>query len=125
MAGIRVKGLADLNRALRVADKDVRLGIRAEYRTVAEPVRADAERLVGANISNIGDEWPRMRIGITQRVVYVAPRQRGVRGRGPKRRRNLAGLMAPQMRQALEQNRPEIERRFNAMLHGVAVKFNR
>ena len=123
-SGIKVKGLANLNRALQVADKDVRLGIRAEYRTVAEPVKADAELLARANISHLGAAWSQMRIGITQRAVYVVPKQRGARGRSRRRRPNLAGLMYPQMQQALDQNQEEIELRFNAMLHGVATKFN-
>lgn len=121
----RVKNLANLNRALRQADKDVRLGIRKEYRTVAEPVRADAERLAVANIRNVGLPWSRMRIGITQRVVYVAPRQRGARGNRRLRRANFAGLLGPQMQHALDRNRPEIVRRFNHMLLNVADKFNR
>ncbi len=123
---IRVKGLTGLNRALAQADRNVRLGIRAEYRTVAEPVRADAETLSLANIRNVGVPWSRMRIGITQRAVYVVPKQRGARGRGNRRRRpNLAGLMYPQMQKALDINAPGIERDFNEMLFGVANKFNR
>lgn len=127
MAGeIRVKGLADLNRALAQADRDVRLGIRAEYRKVAEPVRADAEQLALGNISHIGVPWSRMRIGVTQRAVYVVPKQRGVRGKDRRRRRpNLAGLLYPQMQKALDQNAAEIERSFNQMLFDVASKFNR
>lgn len=127
MAGeIRVKGLADLNRALAKADRDVRLGIRSEYRTVAEPVRADAESLSLANISHIGVPWSRMRIGVTQRAVYVVPKQRGVRGRSRSRRRpNLARLLYPQMQKALDKNQAEVERRFNQMLFDVAAKFNR
>lgn len=121
---IRVKGLADLNRALRLAEKDVRLGIRAEYRTVAEPVRADAESFAAASISNIGVPWSQMRIGVTQRAVYVVPKRRGVKKRS-RRRPNLAGLLYPQMQKALDVNTDEVERRFNAMLFGVAAKFNR
>lgn len=125
-AGINVRGLANLNRALRQADRDVRLGIREEYRNVAEPVRAVAETLALANIRNIGVPWSRFRVGITQRAVYVVPKQRGARGRNQRRRRpNLARLMYPQMQNALDRNQAEIERRFNAMLFGVADKFNR
>lgn len=125
--GLEVHGLANLNRALRLADKDVRLGIRSEFRTVAEPVRADAERLASASIRNLGVPWSQMRVGITQRSVYVVPKQRGVRRRGERgrRRENLARLMYPPMQQALDRNEAETERRFNRMLEGVAGKFNR
>ena len=123
---IRVKGLADLNRALAQADRNVRLGIRAEYRKVAEPVRSDAESLALANISHIGVPWSRMRIGVTQRSVYVVPKQRSTKGRSRSRRRpNLALLMYPQMQKALDRNADKVERSFNEMLFGVADKFNR
>lgn len=121
--GIKVKGLADLNRALRVAEKDVRLGIQAEYRKVAEPVRADAESLAAASITNIGD-WSGMRVGVTQRSVFVVPKKRGSKNR-KRRRPNLSGLLYPQMQKALDVNAAEVERRFNAMLFDVAAKFNR
>lgn len=122
---IRVKGLADLNRALKVAERDVRLGIRAELRHVAEPVRADAETLATARISHIGPNWSRMRVGVTQSSVYVVPRQRGTKT-GRRKRPNLAvRLMNDAMQPALDRNVPEVERRFNAMLYDVAAKFNR
>lgn len=126
-SGVEVHGLRNLNRALRVASKDVRAGFRAEYRHVAEPVRQDAEVLARSSIRNLGVPWSQMRIGITQRAVYVVPKQRGVKGRGrqQRRRENLARLLYPPMQKALDRNAAEVERRFNRMLEGVADKFNR
>ena len=122
---IKIKGLTDLNRVLRVAEKDVRVGIRAELRHTAEPVRADAEQLATARISNIGINWSRMKVGVTQSSVYVAPRQRGTKTRRRKRPNLAVRMMNEAMQPALDKNTAEVERRINAMLHGVADKFNR
>lgn len=126
MAGpIRVKGLADLNRALRVADKDVRVGVRAELRHAAEPVRADAETLAAIQISNIGIPWSRMRVGVSQGSVYVVPRKRGTKVRSRKRPNLAVKMMNEAMQPALDRNKDDVERRLNAMLYTVAAKFNR
>lgn len=122
-----VRGMADLQRALKVADRNVRLGVRREMRETAEPVRRDAESLAGVRIRNIGDRWDRMRVGVTQRSVYVAPRQRAVRrGDHPAKRPNLAPLlMGRAMQPALEQNAPQVRQAFDEMLGTMAAKFNR
>ena len=123
-----VRGLADLQRALKTADKNVRLGVRRELRQVAEPVRADAQELAAAEIRNIGPAWSRMRTGVTRRVVYVAPRQRSRASRtNPRLRRpNLAGLLMGQaMEPALQRHQPQIEREMEQMLDRVADQFNR
>ncbi len=122
---IRVRGLTDLNRALKVAEKDVRLGIRADLRHAADPVRADAETLATARISHIGVDWSRMRVGVTQSLVYVVPRKRGTKDQRMKRPKLAPRMMNESMQPALDRNKPEIERRFNEMLYGVAAKFNR
>ena len=48
--GFAVEGMQELNRLLKNAPKDVRLAIRDEYRTVAEPVRSTAETLAASSI---------------------------------------------------------------------------
>ncbi len=120
---ILVKGLRDLNRALKHADRDTRLGIRKVERQVAEPVRVEAQELAVREISHIGTEWSRMRIGVTQKLVYVAPKQRRKRGTP---RPNLAGLlMTKAMEPALERHRTEIERNMEQALDEMADNFNR
>ncbi len=132
IGAIRVKGLADLNRALKNADKDVRLGVREVERQVAEPVKLEAQRLAVTEISGLkrtnlksGGEWGLMRIGSTQKVIYVAPLKRGKK-KGTQKRRNFAGvLMDKAMQPALDRKRPLIERRFQQMLDHMADNFNR
>ena len=85
-----VRGYSGLMRAFAQAERDVKLGLRHGLRDVAQPIAGTAEELARSRITNIGDQWPRMRVGVTQKVVYVAPRQRN---KGGSKRRNLAGLL--------------------------------
>lgn len=123
---IAVRGLADVQAALKHADRQTRLGIRGELRQVAEPVRMGAEQLAQQNIRRIGPRWKKMRIGITRNLIYVAPRQRGVKGRSPLRRgRQFADLLMDRaMQPSLDQHASEIENRFENLLETVADDFN-
>lgn len=116
---IRVKGFREMQRVLKVAPRDLRLEMRRELRGVAEPVRLDAERLARSRITRIGVPWSQMRVGVTQRLVYVAPRQRGVKARGDRRYRrpNLADLlMGRAMEPALAENEGRIVNRLEHVL---------
>lgn len=119
-----VENLANLQRALAKADKGVRLGLRKGLREVAEPVRRDAEALAAGSIPRIGAKWPRMRVGVTRNLIYVAPRQRGTKEKSRKRP-NLAGLLLDRaMDPALERNKGRIEGDVEALLDKVATGFN-
>jgi len=125
---VSVRGLAELNRALRRTDREVRLGVRSELREVAEPVRSQAEALAGSEIRRIGPVWQRMRVGVTTNLVYVATKQRGVsgRGRGGRRRPNLAPLLMDRaMQPALDRNAGQIERDLGRTLDRIADNFSR
>jgi len=123
-----VYGLSDLQAAFKDADRQLRLGIRAELRQIAEPVAREAEQLALDSIRRMprSPKWSKMRIGVTRNLVYVAPRQKGTHGRGPRRRPNLADLLLDRaMEPALERNTPGIERHFDQLLDQVADGFNR
>lgn len=125
MATVKVKGLTELNRALRRTDKDVRVGIRRELRSVAEPVRADAEALATVQIPGIGKPWSSMRVGQTLDSVYVAPKQRGSRVKA-RQRPNLAGLLMDRALQpALDRNAHMIEDDMDEVLGRVVNNFSR
>lgn len=98
---VYVRGLPELNRAFKSISKDLGKEMRAELVQVGEPVRSAAEVLAVENISHIGDRWSRMRLGVTSRSVYVAPKARRRRGSS---RPNLAPLLAKEMEAALERN---------------------
>jgi hypothetical protein len=116
--------------ALKHADRETRLGVRRELRKVAAPVAADAEALALSTIRNMArsPKWARMRVGVTRQLVYVAPRQKGVRGRGGRggRRPNLADLLMDRaMLPALHRHEAETEQRLEHMLDVIADGFNR
>jgi len=102
-SGVTVTGLRELSRAFRYGDREAATLLRTGFRQIAEPIRRESETLTGSEIRNMhrSPRWMKMRTGITRTLVYVAPRQRGVKGRGPnpRRRPNLANLM---MRRAME-----------------------
>lgn len=123
--------MRELSAAFAKADRDVRLGWRHELRDVAEPVRRDAEALAKEQIPRIGKRWARMRTGVTRKIVYVAPREKGNRRTGPvseARRRadkKFAGLLMDRaMEPALEAHEAEIEQRIDHALDVMADDFN-
>lgn len=125
---LRVEGLRELQRAFRFADRDLRLRLRASLRRVAEPVRSDAERLASSEITRIGIPWSRMRVGVTQTSVYVAPVERGRASRQNRsiRRPNLADLlMGRAMEPALQQNEQHTVHELQQMLNGIASDWQR
>ena len=120
-AAVHVKGLRDLSAAFAAAGKQTKRELNDELRNIAEPIRSDAERLAESTISSIGPKWSKMRVGVTRRLVYVAPKQRGLRTRGASGARpNLAGLLARRvMEPALDLNAPDLERATERMLARV------
>lgn len=123
---LHVTGLPQLHAALKKADRDTRLGVRAELRDVARPVQQTAQSLALATISGMprSPRWAAMRIGVTRNLIYVAPRQKGTRGRR-RRRPNLGDLlMSRAMEPALEQHRANVEHGFERALDRMADGFN-
>ena len=105
VGAVRVSGLRELQRALQAVAKDVNKELRKELREVAEPVRSLAAAKA-AGVGNIGPAWSRMRVGVTGRVVYVAPKSRR---HGGSPRPNLGGLLMDRaMQPALDELAPEI-----------------
>lgn len=123
MAGnpLAVRGLRELNRAFAAAGKEARVELHDDLKRAAEPVRLDAEVLARREITRLGDRWSMMRTGVTQRVVYVAPR---ARNRGGSKRPNLAGkLMRQAMEPALERNRQNVEQAAERTLDKAGRRF--
>lgn len=122
-----VRGLRELSVAFSKAGRDTSVAFRKELRGVAEPIRSQASALARHSIPNIGPRWGEMRTGVTRKLVYVAPKQRGVKTRGRDRRKrpNLATLLAERATQpALEHNKGQINQRVERMLDKVARDFN-
>lgn len=115
-----------MQRAFKRADVELRNELRVGLRRAAEPVRTSAEQLAVSSIRNIGVPWSRMRVGVTQTSVYVAPRQRGVKARGgPKRRPNLFDLLLGRsLEPALAQNIGKVEAELEHVIDTVGRRFS-
>lgn len=127
---IRVEGLTELQRAFKRADAKLHKELRGRLKDAADPVAVEAARLSHREIRNVveGDPWSRMRVGVTQTTVYVAPKQRGVKGRGlgHRRRPNLAPLLMDRaMQPALDNNIADVTRAVDDLLFDVGREWER
>ncbi len=133
MAGtVVVKGFTELQRALKNADKDTKDLVREAEKNVAKPVQLEAQRLAVTEISGLrrtnmktGAEWALMRIGITQKLIYVAPQQRGKKKGSQKRRKFGPILMDKAMEPALERHSAELQHLLEQAMERMADNFNR
>lgn len=110
-----MEGLDGLLKANRLAGRTISSDFRKTLRDLAKPVQEEAQFRALGGIRNMTFTWSRMRIGLTLHGLYVAPKQRGVKGRGddPRRRRNLARLIQGRSFD------PTIEHQRPAIVHGV------
>lgn len=124
---VAVTGLRELQAAFAKTGRDSRLGVRKEIRQIAEPIRSTAETNTAGAITRIGPRWPKMRIGVSRSLIYVAPRQRGVKVKGGTRmsRPNLGNLLMEQMESALRQHEHQIEANVERALDRICDQFNR
>lgn len=112
---IRVQGLSELVRAFSTLDRNLGRGLREAVENAAEPVRQEASSLMRSEISGMARSripWWTMRTGSTRNGAYVAPVQRGVKGRPDDKRRrpNLVGIgLNKALVPALERNRERVE----------------
>lgn len=121
---IHVEGLSSLQRAFKAADVAEQRELRKTMRAVVEPVRVGAERLAVEQITRIGVPWSRMRVGVTNKSVYLAPRERGQKGRDQRLRRpNLRPLLLGSMEEAFDHDRAQIIVGFESMLTTVGRKW--
>lgn len=117
-SAVQVRGLRELNAALGKVSIDTRKELSEELRVVSEPVRSRAEQLASAGIRNIGPRWRQMRVGVTTKVAYVAPR---AHRRGGSARPNLAQLLMDRaMQPALDENEGKIVARIGVMFDLIA-----
>lgn len=126
MAEVVVKGLAALQRANAMVEREISVELKDALIDAARPVATDAEQLARSSIRRIGIPWSQMRIGVTRRAVYVAPKQRRRVRRPSAARPNLARLLIERsMVPALERNQSQIEQRVNVMLNDLFDRWAR
>jgi hypothetical protein len=122
---IRVENYKNVLQAFGKASRHLEKNFRAELREAVEPVRAEAERLAGSGaIENLktGDDWTKVRTGVTRSVVYIAPRERGRRStRAGVGRPNLKPLLLDRAYEpALTKHRDDIIEDVDSLLGDVA-----
>lgn len=116
---VAVDGFRDFQRDLAKFAPEIKKELRKELRGVAEPVKATAEQLAGSEIRNIGSSWSQMRIGTTNKGVYVAPKSRRNKDGSP--RPNLANLLlSKSMEPAVDRNAGLVEERLAVAVEHVA-----
>lgn len=121
-----VDGLAGLQRAFRRAGKEIHKDLRSTLQDAADPVAFGAQVLALTRISHMTSSWSEFRIGVTQREVYVVPKQRGVKARRDhrKRRPKFGDLLLDKaMEPSLKANLPRVEDNVNKMLVEFAHKW--
>jgi hypothetical protein len=120
VGAVRIEGLRELQVSLQRMRSEVGPELRKELRDAGEPVRALAEEKAVGRIRNIGPQWSRMRLGVTTKVVYVAPKSRR---HGGSPRPNLGGLLMDRaMQPALDESAAEIYPRVEAMLDRLGAE---
>jgi hypothetical protein len=124
--GVTVEGFRELQRLFALADKETQKEMKTLERQVAEPVRGDAEAFAGTRIWRITPRWATMRVGITRILVYVAPKQRGVRSRQhPRARPGFATLLMERaMQPAADRNQPLLEQRTGQLFNEISRRWN-
>lgn len=120
---LTVRGLTDLQKAWAVADKETSKELRAALKDAAEPVRADAQQLATLTIRHMTPEWARMKVGVTRRSVYVAPKHRETRVRSRKRPKFADLLAGRAMQPALDRNISRVRVEVDEALQNVGRKW--
>ena len=124
-AAIHVHGLTSLQKAFKLASPDLKKELRASLRTAAEPVRRTAELNAETGIRRMTLPWSRMRVGVNQKLVYVAPRKRGTKD-ARRKRSNVAGLLLDRaMVPALHANTQVVVHELEQMLDTVGRDWER
>lgn len=127
-SAVNISGLRELEQLFALAGPIAKRELNKELRLVAEPIRSEAESLAASGIPRIGPRWSKMRVGVTRTLVYVAPRERGVKGRGRPslRRPRFADLMLERaMDPALKKNEALIQERVEVLFEKLANEWNR
>ena len=117
---IKIHGQVELERAFLQLRREVLTELRPALRKIAEIVSKDAQARATTEISNIGDRWARMRVGVVQKGAYVAPASKR---RGGSPRPNLAPLLMDRaMQPALDSKQEEVLTSLDLLVNASASK---
>ena len=125
---VHVRGLRELERAFKLANREEAKLLRVELKAAGQPVQQLAEGMALSRITRMTGPWSQMRIGQRRSVVYIVPKQKGRRSRqNPSLRRpNLKALLLDRaMIPALNARKDEVEHRLKRMLGTVGNRWER
>lgn len=87
-----IDGLAEFQKSLKEIDVQIRTELRNALKEAGRPIALAAHNLALHNIRRITEPWSEFRVGVTNELVYIVPKQRGVKG-GPRKRRDFGSLL--------------------------------
>lgn len=125
---VHIRGLRELERAFRLADREEAKLLRAELIGAAEPVKQLAESQALGSIHRMTPAWAATRVGQKRALVYIVPKQRGRASRkNPRLRRpNLKALLLDRaLIPALDARRDEVIRRLEHVLAVVGQRWEK
>lgn len=126
-ATIYVRGLQNVSRGYAKVGTAAKRNLNKRLKEAVEPVREAAQEFGPSRIRNLkrvagpsGSNWSLVRSGATQRVVYIAPVERGRSRNEKKRRPNFKELeLGRAYEPALAQNRSEVVDRFGRIFDDI------
>lgn len=126
---VRIEGLRELEAAFRLYGRGMEKGIREALEAGAEVVRPDAATFTAGIVKRSEVDWTQMRVGVTRRVGYVAPVQRGKFSKRNPRRYGRSKFKARVLEFALEpaltQNTERVAQEFEDALADLARLWSR
>ncbi len=116
--GVYIENLAEIERDLKKAGPLIAKAQNQGLLEGAQPIRREAEQLARDEISGMKrakkkpPPWSIQRVGQSIHEVYIAPKERGIKGRDPRSRRpNFVGVMfGKSYNPALEHGLPMLTR---------------
>jgi hypothetical protein len=117
-SGVRVKGYRECARAARKAGSAVNKEVRAAFREVAEPVRADATAMFSITDARSAAGF---RVAVRARGVAVEQRYGTTTGKHPEFGRKQMRVL----RAALAANQTQVDRSVDKAIEKVADIFDR
>lgn len=123
---VHVRGLADLQRAFVLADREEAKLLRRELLVSAAPVQQLAQGKALGEIRKMTFPWAQMRVGQAKAVVYIVPKRKGTHGRGSGRRPNLKTLLLDRaLIPALDARKGEVIERLEQVLATVGDRWEK
>lgn len=120
-----VHNVAQVNQQLDALGGEIKTQGQKELLALGRLVEHSAEARA-FTVRNMTVSWAQFDTRSVPNLVYVVPHQKGVRGKGPRKRQRFDNtLMNRVLLPALYANRPVVTRRYAALVDRVTKQFNK